>query len=80
MAGNNGDGKKKRFADKPKSSSVKIGKKPQLNRNVSMKMIWNLENPRMEGRQIVDGQERFYPIHEYDKKKRNRYMEYRPRS
>lgn len=69
MAGNNVDGKKKRFADKPKSSSVKIGKKPQLNRNVSMKMIWNLENPRMEGRQIVDGQERFYPIHEYDKKK-----------
>lgn len=69
MAGNNGDGKKKRFTDKPKSSSVKIGKKPQLNRNVSIKMIWNLENPRMKGRQIVDGQERFYPVHEHDEEK-----------
>lgn len=69
MAENNGDGKKKRFADKSESSSVKIGKKPQLNRNISMKMIWNLENPRMKGRRVVNGQERFYPIHEYDRKK-----------
>lgn len=68
MAGDNGNSKKRRFQD-DSQKSVKIGKKPQLNRNISLKMIWNLENPRMVGRRIVNGQERFYPIHEYDKKK-----------
>lgn len=62
------DNKKKRFSNN--TGSVKIGKDKSLNREIALKAIWNLENPQMKGKEIVNGQERFYPIHEYNKEKK----------